>query len=943
MTTLIQRSFAGGEIAPSLYARVDTTKYATGARTIKNFYVMRHGGVATRAGTSIVGEVKDSSKTIGFIPFVFNSDQTYVLEFGDQYMRVHRDGAQVTLTAQSITGATNANPCVVTYSGSDTYANGDEVYIEGIVGAIGAYLNGRNFKIANVDTTANTFSLKYMDGTAVNSTTFGAYTSGGTVAEIYEISTPYLEEDLSTINFVQSADVITLVHSRYQPRDLARTGHTSWTLTEITFAPSIAAPANPTNDGAAGSTYVWVITAIDAETGEESLASTQTSGDTDPSASIVDIGWDSVTGANEYNVYQVLSGVAGFVGTAIGTTFRHYQTEPDTSDTPPTARNPFDLETAKTITAITAANPAVVTTSAAHGYSTDDLVKIAAVVGMTQVNGIHFLVTVITSTTFSLRTMVGVAVDSSAYTAYVSGGTVRRAHNYPSTVAYIQQRRMFANTIGDPEKCFGSRTSHFSNFTVSSPTQDDDAVTFTMAGRQVNAVRHLLDIGRLITFTSGGEWTIEGDQSGIIRPGDVNPKQHSYNGASPVPPIVIGGNALYIQARGTIVRDLTFDFQVDGYRGNDLTIFSAHLFDGYTILGWAFQQIPHSIVWVVRSDGALLGLTYVREHEMCAWHQHEFDGTVENVCVVPEGDEDAVYLCVKRTIDGDTKRYIERMNSRRIDDVVDFVGMDCTLSYDGRNATASHTMTLSGGTTWAYDETITLTSSASFFTAADVGNAIHLTGSDGSVIRFTIAGFTGVTIVTGKPHMTVPVAMRSTAISDWARAVDELTGLWHIEGKDVSVFADGFVVASPNNDSYDVLTVTNGSITLDRPYGVIHVGLPYLCDLETLNIDSNQSETVADKHMIVTKVNIHVESSRGIWVGGEPPEDDDDDPLEGLTEVKVRDDEDYSDPVALSTEVVDVNIMGVWNSNGRVFIRQVDPIPASILAVLPAGLAPFAG
>jgi hypothetical protein len=823
--------------------------------------IMRHGGASNRPGTTFVGEVEDSSKTVKLIPFIFNADQTYVLEFGDQYMRVHRNGVQLTNAAQNITGITNANPAVLTYSGADNYANGDEVYISGVVGAMSSFVNNRNFKVANVNTGTNTFELQYMDSTNVNSTAFGSYTSGGTIEEIYQISTPYVEADLAELQHIQSADVITIVHPSYAPRELSRSGHTSWTLSTITFAPSIAAPTGVTNSGAAGSTTQWVVTAIAEETFEESLASSSTGSSATPSSgSPITVSWSAVSGAQEYNVYKNSNGIYGFIGIAGSTSFVDNGITADTAEAPPTARNPFN--------------------------ATGD---------------------------------------------------------YPSAVTYYQQRLGFANTDNDTEKVWFSRSANFKNFTVSSPLQDDDAVTFTVVGRQVNEVRHMLDLGKLLILTSGGEWIAEGDEAGVLKPTAINARQQSYNGSSTLPPLVVGNNALYVQARGTIVRDLGYDLESDGYRGNDLTIFAAHLFDGYTISNWAFAQIPHSIIWAARSDGTLIGMTYVREHQLWAWHRHDFDGLVENVCVVPEGTEDVLYMVIKRTIDGATKRYVERMASRRFDDVIDSIFLDSSLSYDGRNTDAAHTMTLSGGTTWVYTETLTLTSSASYFASTDVGNQIHLTGDDGTIIRCTITGYTSPTVVSVTPNITVPVAMRSAAISDWAKAVDEITGLWHLEGKSVSVFADRFVVASPNNSAYELITVSDGSITLDKPYTVIHAGLPVTADLQTLNIDTADGETLSDKRKLITTVNIFVESSRGIWAGAVPPTDDSVDPIEGLVELKLRNQEGYDDPVALKTEVVDVKIQAEWNSNGRVFIRQIDPIPLSVLAVIPAGLVPFRG
>jgi hypothetical protein len=206
-------------------------------------------------------------------------------------------------------------------------------------------------------------------------------------------------------------------------------------------------------------------------------------------------------------------------------------------------------------------------------------------------------------------------------------------------------------------------------------------------------------------------------------------------------------------------------------------------------------------------------------------------------------------------------------------------------------------------------------------------------------LRFTITEYTSATVVKGYAHKTVPAAMRAVALSTWTRAVDEVTGLWHLEGREVSVFADGFVVASPNNPKYTVLTVENGSISFNRPYGVIHVGLPYISDLELLDIQSVQS--LSDKKMIVQKVTVRVEDTRGLFIGGKVPTGSDE--TEFLDEPKLRNEEGYDDPVALFTGEFEVTIQGHWNSNGRVLLRQVDPLPMTVNAVYPSGVMPFKG
>ena len=950
MATISQRSFSGGEISPSLYARVDTAKYATGLRTCRNMLVMRHGGAQNRAGSKFVSEVKDSTKDVRLIPFVFNASQTYVLEFGDLYMRVIKDGVLLSDLTLTITNISNANPAVVTYTGTDP-VNGQEVAISGVVGAMSTYVNGRNFKIVNVNSGANTFELDYMDGTNVNSTGFGSYTSGGTAKRIYEIVTPYAEADLSTIQFVQSADVITIVHPSYAPRDLARTGDTSWTLTAIDFEPGISGPIYSAGVTGGSGTNVerYKVTAVAAETFEESYPGEHSGNGitniTQANPAVATIGIPSADTLHDGDRIRI-SGVAGM--TEVNDQI--YIIEFVAADQ---VELSVDENTPLDSTGFTAYSSGgtwyrqQLSGTGSGSVATPNVISWQLVSGAREYNiyrernGIYGFIG--TSKTNEFKD-IGVDPDYSDQPTEARF-TFSTADNYPSAVTYIQQRRAFANSNSEPEKIWLSQTGKFKNFTYRSPIQDDDAASFTIAGRQVNAVKHMLDVGQFLVFTTGGEWAIRGNAAGIITPLEVNAKQYSYNGSADLAPLVVGNNALYVQARGAIVRDLTFDIAVDGYRGNDLTIFSAHLFEGHSIVDWAFQQIPHSIVWAVRDDGVLLGLTYVREHEMWAWHRHDFsDGTVLNCTVVPEGDEDVLYLTVSRVINSRTVVYIERFHTRQVDadNVEDSIFMDSALSYDGWNTTAT-TMTISGGTNWTYDESLTLTASASYFTSSYVGKQIHLIGSDGTLIRFTIDAYTSATVVTGRANKTVPVVMRSTAISNWAYAISQISGLWHLEGKDISVFADGFVAASPNNDSYDTVTVTNGVATLDKPYAVVHAGLPYISDIETLDIDTPQGETIADKYKLIGKVSVFVEKSRGIWAGSNAPTDDATDPLEDLTELKIRDDEDYDSPVALSTGVVSINIKPEWNSHGRIFIRQVDPIPLSVLAVAPAGLLPFRG
>jgi hypothetical protein len=953
MSTLIQRSFSGGEIAPSLYARVDTAKYASGLRICRNMQVMRHGGAQNRPGTEFICEVSDSSAVTRLIPFIFNADQTYILEFGNLYMRVIKDGVPQREAAKTITGITQANPGVVTTSGAHSYSNGDEVYLADIVGM--TELNKRNFKVANV--TATTYELQDMDSANFDTSALTAYASAGTSAKIYEIATPYVTADLDEIQFVQSADVITLVHPTYAPRELSRSGDQSWTLATIVFNPVITIPTGITYSGGGSASLFtrYVVTAIDLDTGEESFvgsgrtatitAITQANpgvitatGHAMSTGDIIDIsdvvGMTELNG-NRYRLVYVSSNTFSLTdlsGNAIDTTgFTAYSSAGTVTELGTTVVSHA---------AITSANPINLSWTAVSGADEYNVYKeVNSPSSGASSSGIYGFLGIAKEPNFS-----DIGSDADGADNPTEETTLfAAADDYPSAVTYVQQRRGFANSNNDPERVWLSRIGNFKNFTRRSPTQADDSFNFLLAGRQVNSVKHLIDIGELIVFTAGGEWGIQGDAAGTLTPSEVNPKQYGYAGSTSLPPIVVGGNVLFVQARGSIVRDLSFQEAVRGYRGTDLTIFSSHLFDEYTLDDWAFQQIPQSIIWAVRSDGTLLGLTYIREHEMFAWHRHDFQsGTVEKVASVPEGNEDSLYVIVKRTINGRTTRYIEKFSSRQVTTaaIEDSKFMDSSESRDGTHG-GSTTMILSGGTTWEFDETLTLTASVAYFTSGMVGDEIHMTGSGGTLIRFTIDAYSSTTVVTGRPNKTVPAAMQGLAASSWGLATSTVSGLWHLEGESVSVFGDGFVEASPNNASYDTVTVADGVAVLSEAYVKAHVGLPYISDIETLDIDTPQGETLVDKKKRVNKVSIFVEESRGIWAGNNTVTTAD--PLAGLVELKVRDDEDYDSPVDLQTGVVEVGIQPQWNSNGRVFIRQVDPVPLAVLAIAPAGLFPLRG
>jgi hypothetical protein len=844
MTSILRPSFAGGELSPSLYARVDLAKYQSGLALARNFFVQAHGGASNRAGLRYAGEVKASATAGRLISFQFNTTDTYVLEFGQEIMRVIKNGAYVLEADKAISGITQGSPGVFTTSAAHGFSTGDEVYLEDIVGM--TPLNNRNAIVTVLS--ATTFSLTGRDGVAISTAAYPAYVSGGNVARLYQIATPYVAADLPLLKFVQSADVMTLTHPSYAPRDLTRTGDAAWTLTTITFAPGIAAPGTPTvTPRTTGSTtYSYVITAINSG-GEESLASVATTITNGNAAASNDVSWPAVTGATSYVIYKQGSALYGFIGRATGLTFWDNNIKPDESDTPQVGANPFPS-----------------------------------------------------------------------------------AGNYPGCVTYHEERKIYGRTNAKRQTLFFSQPGAYNNFGTSTPTKDDDAIEASLVSRQVHEIRALLSLGGLVVMTSGGEWLAKpGGQSDAITPYSLVVKPQSYRGVSDVPPIVVGNMALYVQDRGQIVRDLGYKYEVDSYTGDDLTLLSRHLFEGRAVKEWGYSQAPYSIVWCVMSDGALLSLTYLREHEVWAWSRHDTDGDFESVSVVSEGLEDVPYFIVRRVINGQVRRYVERMASRQVYDVQDSFFVDAGLSFN--NPVAISAITLSPVTVTTTTPHGLTTGDLVDIEGTQSFNSLYPINSDDRLVPHPTAGQRYQVFVTGPNTVTLRDYLTGSAIlpffplvgyargGNMRKAFTVFTGLEHLNGKTVSILANG--------DVQPAQTVVNGSVTLVRAASRVHIGLPYYCDLKTLALDAGPGSggTIQGRKKVIPYVTVRMERTRGLSAG--PREDKQVEMKQGPSA--------YNAATGLYTGDYKLSVPGDWSTGGQLFFRQSYPLPATILGLIP--------
>ncbi len=222
---------------------------------------------------------------------------------------------------------------------------------------------------------------------------------------------------------------------------------------------------------------------------------------------------------------------------------------------------------------------------------------------------------------------------------------------------------VLAATPKSPQAFYMSRVGDFENFRKSRPLQEDDPIEYLIASGNIDSITWATSFGDLLLGTAGSEYKVSGD-GGIVSPTNVNITAQSYWGSSNLFPIIIGNSVLHVQRHGARVRDLFYSLEKDGYAGNDLSIMAPHLFDGYSLRQWAYQQTPYSTVWVVRDDGVLLALTYMKEHDIWGWSRHITQGKVRSLTTISGQDADDIYMVIEREINGHDDYYLEKLNPR---------------------------------------------------------------------------------------------------------------------------------------------------------------------------------------------------------------------------------------------------------------------------------------
>lgn len=932
----LKSSFAGGELSPSMYGRTDIAKYDSGAATLRNFLVLRYGGAANRPGFKFIAQTYNNKKAV-LIPFMYSTDQNYIVEitagrcqfytdggivvkedgtpysienfFADKDLEdaakikytqsadvlfiVHPAHAPMTLTrygsldwrfeAMDITGgpfdASNFNSAYIvtktqqwttpgTYTvhipagidsieykiagagggggGGNHMSHGP--YLYGGNGGSGELLTGKMTVTSNSDYQvivgaggAGGVGVKYSDsqtsGKSGGNSSFGNISARGGGGG-YRATTPsYSSSEGEWIGGSDGANGTSYGaggaggNGTNWGGGTAGSGGNGWV--EILYSASIGDNTTVKASDVYGDITLTASDDIFAKSDEGSLFALTHFLETDYKK-----GTPSSTGGNlqvsvlpKSNVYVESFGFwdGNFslekydpvslqwvnVRTQSGNRSQNYSlTEENTSESIASYR--------------------VTSTEFNTGVWDDENEKQRGYITIQSIGGDytgHVLITEYVNPKV-VKGIVKKQLGSTDETRDFAFAAWNGERGYPSATGFYEDRLVFAGSKGFPQTFWTSKTGDYYNFGTSIPSVDDDGITATLNGGQMNGIKAIIAFGEMLLLTAGGEFKVSGGGKALSG-SNVLSQPQEYRGVSDVNPVTIGSRIIYVQHQGNIIRDLAYSYDVDKYTGDDLNLLASHLFEGHKIISMTYQQIPNSIVWCVRDDGLLLGLTYIKEQDIYAWHQHTTaGGKFVSVCNIGGSTEDKLYAVVERG----GQYYVEIMESRdKSTNVEDQFFVDSGITYEGE-------------------------------------------------------------------------------------PTDEISGLEHLEGYTVAILADGNVLPQQ--------TVENGKVVLGNKYKKVHVGLPIDAEIKTLPIDfTAQDGTYLSRKKRIASFIAMLKDSRGGVYG---MRDD------ALDEIKWRSNEAYGEPIALKTEKVKIVVKSAsWSETQQVIIKQPDPLPMTVLSLIP--------
>ena len=568
-------------------------------------------------------------------------------------------------------------------------------------------------------------------------------------------------------------------------------------------------------------------------------------------------------------------------------------------------------------------------TPGSHGVGTGVSVTASAVTGINSGSGFlatdvgrqirigvgYGIITARTNTTVVTITITTAIANSNANADW-SLGSFSTTTGFPSCVSFFEQRLVFAASINNPQTVYFSKSGDYENMdaNIGGTVADDDAIIYTIASNQVNAIRFLTSARTLIIGTAGGEFVVSGGgDNNAVTPTNIMIKKQSNHGAANVDAISVGNATLFLQRAKRKIRELAYNFDVDGYIAPDLTILAEHITEG-NVVEMAYQEEPLAIIWCVRGDGQLIALTYQREQEVVAWHRHIIGGSFgtgnavcESVAVIPTDDSEyELYMIVKRTINGATTRYVEYLHTFNFDqtDNTSFNYLDSQLGLSKSQTTLTADINATA-------------------TTVPVASVSGLSSSGKIKIGGEIISYAGISTLnlTGCTRgQNITTATSHTSGDTVKEVVNIIAGLDHLEGQTVSILVDGA--------THPTKVVASNSITLDRFGTDVKIGLQYTSILKTMRIDAgSQDGTSQGKTKRIYEVTARLFETVGVEVGPD---------LDNMERVPFRTSADPMDQgIPPFTGDKEVEFRGNYDTDGFMMVRQTQPLPLTLLSLYP--------
>lgn len=923
-----QTKFNNGEIAPYMYGETAHPKYASSLRSCLNWLPIPQGALVKRSGTEFIGPVKDETYAPRLIKFSSSDNQSFLLEFGNLYLRIYKLGRYV-----GTDGALHDYPDAQAYYELVTIFTKDML----------PYLK--------FDQVGNTLTICYGGQVAgVNSVSpqdlkhstnlLIPWTISNTPRTIPAGAVTWLTGPTdAVIRFLYSSATDGVVYNRGDRATQLDSGsgaELEWICIQDGVKGSNKKPPDPatlnsTNTALAGNLY-WM-PAVDI------------------SYMILKNSWVQTVVVQDSNgvVYESTPSPVLTINSSLSLD-RQRPIIPGTL----TLAAGYTLLFSKYYRA---------SAGGAYGWVQD-------ITNSDLISYPHPTVIFPTATTLVFlddgRTPDFTKQPPKSLDPFLVNGT----DYYPTLVGYLDQRRLWADLLVLPASIFLSKAGDLYNFdSRNSPGADSDAMTALLASDELEQIRAFTSLRRGLLFTSQGEWTLSGAGGGSISRSSVDPKRQSTWGSSWLNPIKIGTGVLFNTAKSNMVRDFypLYGLYSDLWDGQDLSVMARHLLDLYTLTDWTFQSVPYPVVWAVRSDGVLISLTYQHAppsfgqqlaEGIVAWARHAtYAGDAfEATCSVPEPPQDAIYLVAKRVVNGATRRYIERLTSlicpaspylsgtadvrygQYLDSCVTYDGHNDQIGYTGINAVID-SIASPGSTDPANYTTgsqIKVTVAGGPFTAADAAdpygsgfvldpeNLLGLASARGRIVGYTSS--TQVTVELDTAMTQAQVNLWTAGAARWALSKGQISAT-HLLGypADSGEFdgARGVLCLSDGDakvlDAWDL-----GVAYLAIPAVVIQIGLAYNADVLSLDAFSPNAE-IRNKFKETVRVGFEVAGTRDLWMGPN---------FVDMVQWTQRQVVDAYNVMGLQDGYFEEELKGEWDKSGRVALRHFNPLPAVLSSVL---------